>query len=113
MAKALGELKLLLLQDRWNDSSDDLVETLQILVGIAEMKNKTISRFTLLDSENHLRKSTESILSDEEPSKEDLMFDFDDEEENDDRDNNTETLYTVDGDYDVRKKIKMLFLICL
>lgn len=103
MTRALGDLKLLLLQDRWNESSNDLIETLQLLVGIAEMKTKSLSRLTLLDSENHLRNSTESIFSDEEFTRENLMFDIDDDD--DDRDDNTVITYSLDESYDVSWKM--------
>lgn len=109
MTKALGDLKLLLLQDKWNSSSEDLMETLQLLVEIAELKTRSLSRLNLLDSENHLRHSSESIFSEDESLRENLMFEYDDDDGNtDDRDDNTEVTYSVDENYDVSET----FILC-
>lgn len=101
MSLAFEELKLLLLQDTWDESQESMIEALQLLLGVAEMKTKNYNRLMLLDRENHLRSSTESLFSDIGSSREKLMFDCYDEDDNG-SDDKTETLYTADENYEVR-----------
>lgn len=114
MSLALGELKILLLQDNWDESQDAMVEALQLLLGVAEMKTKNGNRLMLLD-DNHLRSSsTESMFSDIGSSREKLMFDCYDEDDHDNTSSDkTETLYTADENYDVsfqKKKFPKKYL---
>jgi hypothetical protein len=103
MSLAFEELKLLLLQDTWDESQESMIEALQLLLGVAEMKTKNFNRLMLLDHENHLRSSTESLFSDIGSSREKLMFDCYDEDDRDNvSDDKTETLYTADENYEVR-----------
>lgn len=100
MATALEELKLLLLQDNWDDHQEAMVDALQLLLGVAEMKTRRVSRMMFMDPENHLRGSTESMFSDFNSSLERITFD----EKSDDEDSSemkTETFYTADENYDV------------
>lgn len=97
MSTALEELKLLLLQDSWDENKEAMVDALQLLLGVAEMKTRSVSRMMFMDPENHLSCSNESIFSD---FNERLTF----EEKSDDEtstDKKTETYYTTDENYDV------------
>jgi hypothetical protein len=98
MSLAFEELRLLLLQETWDESQDAMVEALQLLLGVAEMKTKNYNRLILLDPESHLRSSTESMFSDIGSSREKLFFDCYEEDDSDDK---TETHYTADENYDV------------
>lgn len=101
MSTALEELKLLMLQDSWNENKQAMLDTLQLLLGVAEMKTTYISRMTIMDPDTHLiRSSKESILSDLDSSDEQIRFDdkSDDEKSSD---NKTEIYWTADENYDV------------
>lgn len=97
MSTALEELKLLLLQDNWNDNKEVMIDALQLLLGVAEMKTKNVSRMLFMDPENHLGRSTESMFSDFNSSLDRVTFD-DDESSTDKK---TETFHTSDENYDV------------
>lgn len=100
MSTALNELKLLLLQDSWDDNQDAMVDALQLLLGVAEMKASGVSRMMFMDPENHLAGSSESMFSDFNSSLERVSF----EERSDGEsssDKKTETYYTADENYDV------------
>lgn len=94
MSTALEELKLLLLQDNWNENQAAMVDALQLLLGVAEMKSKNMSRMLFMDPENHLS-SSESMFSDFNSSCDRVTFD------DDSSDKKTETFYTADENYDV------------
>lgn len=97
MSTALDELKLLLLQDSWDENKEAMVDALQLLLGVAEMKTRSVSRMMFMDPENHLSCSNESIFSD---FNERLSF----EEKSDDEtsiDKKTESYFTADENYDV------------
>lgn len=98
MSTALEELKLLLLQDNWDENKEAMVDALQLLLGVAEMKTRSVSRMMFMDPENHLSCSTESMFSDFNSSIERVAFDDDDESA---ADKKTETFYTADENYDV------------
>lgn len=98
MSTALDELKLLLLQDNWDENKEAMVDALQLLLGVAEMKTTSVSRMMFMDPENHLSCSSESMFSDFGSSQERIAFDDDDESLPDKR---TETFYTADENYDV------------
>lgn len=106
MSKALDELKVLLLQA--NDLNSDcenskkgVVDALQLLLGVAEMKTRGVNRLMFLNSENHIECTTESIFSELNASSEGgNMFSYDGSEE-DMCDKKTETYFTADENYDV------------
>lgn len=110
MTTALDELKTLLLQQQtneWNNTSDDsennmkvIVDALQLLLGVAEMKTRGVNRSTFLDSENHIESTAESIFSELNASSEGgLMMNCD---ESDDAERRTiDTYFTADENYDV------------
>lgn len=98
MSTALEELKLLLLQDSWDENKEAMVDALQLLLGVAEMKTKSVSRMLFMDPENHLSGSTESMFSDFNSSLDRVTFDDDDDAS---ADKKTETFYTADENYDV------------
>lgn len=100
MSTALDELKLLLLQDDWNKNSDLVVDTLQQLLGVAEMKTRSASRMMFIDPENQLSASIESMFSDFNSSHERTVFDEQSDDESS-TDKKTETFYTADECYDV------------
>lgn len=94
MSVALEELKLLLLQDNWDENKEAMVDALQLLLGVAEMKTTNVSRMMFMDPENHLSCSNESIFSDFNSSHE--------RSDSDDPGNkNTEAYLTADENYDV------------
>lgn len=103
MSTALEELKLLLLQDNWDENKEAMVDALQLLLGVAEMKTRSISRMMFMDPENHLSASTESMFSDFNSSHERITFDEKSDDENT-TDKKTETFYTADENYDVSCK---------
>lgn len=96
MSAALNELKLLLLQDNWDENKEAMVDALQLLLGVAEMKTTSVSRMMFMDPENHLSCSNESIFSDFNSSEEQETVD-----ENIEDDKKTEALFTADENYDV------------
>lgn len=106
MSTALDELKVLLLQA--NDLNSDcenskkvVVDALQLLLGVAEMKTRGVNRLMFLNSENHIECTTESIFSELNASSEGgNMFSYDGSEE-DMCDKKTETYFTADENYDV------------
>lgn len=100
MSTALEELKLLLLQDNWNENKEAMVDALQLLLGVAEMKTKNVSRMMFMDPENHLSCSNESLFSDFNSTAERITFDEKSDEDNS-TDKITETYYTADENYDV------------
>lgn len=100
MSSALEELKLLLLQDNWDENNEAMISALQLLLGVAEMKTSSVSRMMLMDPESHLSCSTESMFSDFNASLERLVFDEKSDEESS-SDKKTETFYTADENYDV------------
>lgn len=100
MSTALEELKLLLLQDNWDDNKEAMVDALQLLLGVAEMKTRSVSRMMFMDPENHLSASTESMFSDFNSSLERVTFDEKSDDESS-TDKKTETFYTADENYDV------------
>lgn len=97
MSTALEELKLLLLQDDWDGNKEAMIDALQLLLGVAEMKTRSVSRMLFMDPENHLGGSTESMFSDFNSSLDRITFDDDDAS----TDKKTETFYTADENYDV------------
>lgn len=99
MSTALEELKLLLLQDNWDDNKEAMVDVLQILLGVAEMKTSGVSRMMFMDPENHLSGSSDSMFSDFNSSL-DRSFNERSEEENS-SDKTNETYYTADENYEV------------
>jgi hypothetical protein len=98
MSTALEELKLLLLQENWDENKEAMVDALQLLLGVAEMKTKSLSRMLFMDPENHLSTSDESMFSDFNSSLDRVTFDDDDEASTDKK---TETFQTADENYDV------------
>ena len=98
MSTALEELKLLMLQDNWDENKEAMVDALQLLLGVAEMKTTSVSRMMFMDPENHLSCSSESMFSDFGSSQERLTFEIDDESSTDKK---TETFHTADENYDV------------
>lgn len=100
MSSAIDELKLLLLQDNWDENKEAMVDALQLLLGVAEMKTRSVSRMLFMDPENHLSSSTESMFSDFNSSLERVTFDEKSDDENS-ADKKTETYYTADENYDV------------
>lgn len=101
MSVAFEELKLLLLQDdTWDCSREALVEALQLLLSVAELKPNSINHHILTNLENHL--TTESIFSIEDfylCNNERIVFHDSDDEEEEDR--KTENYFTADENYDV------------
>lgn len=100
MSTALEELKLLLLQDSWDENKEAMVDTLQLLLGVAEMKTKSVSRMMLMDPENHLSASTESMFSEYFSAPECVTNEDKSDGETSDKKTN-ETFYTADESYDV------------
>lgn len=101
MSTALEELKTLLLQDNWNENKKAMVDTLQLLLGVAEMRTRNVSRMNLMDPENHLCTSTESMFTEYFSSLECVKFEGrSDDETSSDKPTN-ETFYTADENYDV------------
>lgn len=100
MSTALEELKLLLLQDNWNENKEAMIDALQLLLGVAEMKTKNVSRMMFMDPENHLSCSNESLFSDFNSSPGRLTFDLKSDDESS-TDKKTETYFTADENYDV------------
>ena len=100
MSAALEELKLLLLQDNWDENKEAMVDALQLLLGVAEMKTTSVSRMMFMDPENHLSCSNESIFSDFNSSHDQVTS-----EEKSDDDNSvekmTEIYVAADENYDV------------
>lgn len=102
MSTAIDELKLLLLQENWDENKEAMVDALQLLLGVAEMKTRSVSRMLFMDPENHLSCSNESIFSDFNSSLERITFDFDEKSDDENpADKKTETYYTADENYDV------------
>lgn len=105
MSTALDELKLLLLQpDGWIDSDCEskrsVIDALQLLLGVAEMKTRSVNRMMFLNSENHIESTTESIFSELNASCEvGIKFSSESDESSDRK---TENYYTGDENYDVR-----------
>lgn len=108
MSAALEELKLLLLQDNWDENKEAMVDALQLLLGVAEMKTTSVSRMMFMDPENHLSSSNESIFSDFNSSNEQVTPE---ERSDDDGDRRTETYFTADENYDVSLSLAQ-FLQC-
>lgn len=101
MSTALEELKLLLLQENWDENKEAMVDALQLLLGVAEMKTRSVSRMALMDPENHLTCSTDSIFSDFNSSLDRVTFDERSEDECSADKKTTESYYTADENYDV------------
>lgn len=114
MSTALEELKLLLLQSEvWIDSDCEskkaVIDALQLLLGVAEMKTRGVNRMMFLNSENHIESTTESIFCELNASCEGgVTFSESSDESDDSGDRKTENYFTGDENYDVSKK-----LICL
>ncbi|CRK97431.1 CLUMA_CG010820, isoform A [Clunio marinus] len=107
MSTALEELKLLLLQDSWDVNKEAMIDTLQLLLGVAEMKmTRSVSRMMLMDPENHLNCSTESMFSDSSLDR--ITFDekSNDDDESYSSDKKTETFYTADENYDADEEVQ-------
>lgn len=101
MSTALDELKLLLLQDNWDENKEAMVDTLQLLLGVAEMKTRSVSRMMFMDPENHLSQSTESMFSEYFSTVEcETAQDRSDDESSSDK-KTSETFYSADECYDV------------
>jgi hypothetical protein len=101
MSTALEELKLLLLQENWDDNQEAMVDVLQLLLGVAEMKTRSVSRMALMGPENHLSNSSDSIFSDFNSSLDRVTFDERSEDETSTDKRTMETYYTADENYDV------------
>lgn len=87
MSKAVEELKLLLLQDCWNENQKAMLDALQQLLEVAEKNTRSLSQTALMNPDNNLSCSSDSIFSEKS-----------DEESSTDK--KTETYYSAD-DYDV------------
>lgn len=115
MSTALDELKLLLLQSEdWIDNSCEnkraIVDALQLLLGVAEMKTRGVNRLMFLNSENHIECTTESIFSELNASCEGriaVSSGSDDESSSGDR--KTENYFTADENYDVSKRLNNIY----
>lgn len=109
MSTALDELKLLLLQSEgWIENRDEskkaIVDALQLLLSVAEMKTRGVNRMTFLNAENHVECTTESIFSELNASCEGgISFSSDD-----DSDRKTENYLSADENYDVSFITKVL-----
>lgn len=101
MSTALEELKLLLLQDSWDENKEAMVDTLQLLLGVAEMKTKSVSRMNLMDPENHLSSSTESLFSEYFSSLECVTIEDESDNDASSENNPSKALYNADESYDV------------
>lgn len=113
MSTALDELKLLLLQSEVfidNDNCESkkaIVDALQLLLGVAEMKTRGVDRMMFLNFENHIESTTESIFSELNASCETgIKFSPESSDDDDDSgDRRTENYFTGDENYDVSKKL--------
>lgn len=101
MSTALEELKLLLLQDNWDENKEVMVDALQLLLGVAEMKTCGTSRMMFMANQN-FSASSESMFSDFNSSLErDSFEEKSDGEDSTDKKTETSTYYTADENYDV------------
>ncbi len=107
MSTALDELKLFLLQDWTGDSCEnmeEIVDALQLLLGIVEMKTKSVNKMEIFNSENHLEGIRESIFSNLNSCCERkllLSSESDDDDDSKSSDQKTENYFTADENYDV------------
>lgn len=105
MSSALDDLKLLLLQrNDWNDDNNKkaIVDALQLLLGVAEIKTRSVSRLKYLNSENHIDCITEPIFSELNASCEGaLILNCDESDGGSSGDKRTENYFTADENYDV------------
>jgi hypothetical protein len=109
MSTALEELKLLLLQDDWADNRDAMIDALQLLLGVAEMKANSINGLMLANLENHLQSESVSFEDFHSCNSGRLPIAFSDSEGDEDDGRSSEedkmteiSLYfTADENYDV------------
>jgi hypothetical protein len=98
MSLAYEELKLLLLENDWCNGNENLLDALQMMLSIAEMKTNNNRYNMLINCENHVAcASTESIISELNLSMNAITFGDSEEESKE-----TETFFTPDENYDVR-----------
>lgn len=124
MSTALDELKLLLLQSEvWLDSGCEskkaVIDALQLLLGVAEMKTRGVNRMMFLNSENHIESTTESIFCELNASCEaGITFSSSGDDSDDSVDRKTENYSTGDENYDVSINyylisLFLLFIMCI
>lgn len=110
MSSALDELKLLLLQeDDWSDSENNkkaIVDALNFLLGVADMKTRGVNRMLILNSENHTDCTAELIFSELNASSSEGGMSINSTDDSDDERNyigerKTDSLITADENYDV------------
>ena len=99
MSTAIQELKLLLLQDEWIDSKDSLFEVLELLIKVAEMKVKNVNQILMTNAEP-MPQMDLNFFDNLDVSSIKVTFSESDDEKIEE-DNETETYYSADENYDV------------
>ncbi|XP_070492270.1 lysosomal-trafficking regulator [Chironomus tepperi] len=98
MSTAIQELKLLLLQDEWITHKDSLFDALELLIKVAEMKVKNVNQILMTNIEP-MPQIDPNYFDDLDISSV-KIHSSDSDDEKFDADNETETYFSADENYD-------------